>query len=247
MDDHQKLSSSPTPWLPEPMLNILHQDPHYLAIDKPANLLVHRSAQDAHETQFALQMLRDQIGQSVYPCHRLDKPTSGVLLFALNQQAQRAAHSAFAEQHPEKTYFAAVRGWVDAAGVIDHDLRKEDKPGKVQTAVTEYRCLRQSTINTPVGRYPSARFSLVKLSPRTGRTHQLRRHMAHLRHPILGDTRHGDSAQNRFLRAYCGHQRLLLRAVRLRMTHPMGGPALDIEAGADREFDAILARLDLSE
>lgn len=226
-------------------LEILYQDTDLIAIDKPAGLLVHRSSVDAHETQFALQMLRDQLGQEVHPCHRLDKPTSGVLLFALSREAHRLAQDAFAAQRTEKTYHAVVRGWLDGSGVIDYALRNEDKPDKIQDAVTQYRCLHQSTVEVPVGRYPSARFSLVELHPKTGRTHQLRRHMAHLRHPILGDTRHGDSAQNRFLRAHCGLQMLMLRAIRLQMPHPISGEPLDIRAGTDEYFEAVLKELNL--
>ncbi|MGZ0654638.1 pseudouridine synthase [Coraliomargarita sp. W4R72] len=231
----------------ETRLEILYQDADFIAIDKPAGLLVHRSPLDRLATEFAVQMLRDQIGQQVNPCHRLDRPTSGVLLFALNAEATRAAQDAFAGHQITKTYHAVVRGWVEGSGVIDYDLRNEEKPDKVQSAVTDYRCLKQSTIKVPVGRYPSARCSLVELQPQTGRTHQLRRHMAHLRHPILGDTRHGDSAQNQFLRAHCGQQMLLLRAVRLQVPHPTSGETLDIRAGVDVDFEAALQKLHLSE
>jgi tRNA pseudouridine65 synthase len=230
----------------ENRLKILYQDANLIAIDKPAGLLVHRSSVDAHETQFALQMLRDQIGQEVHPCHRLDKPTSGVLMFALNREAHRLTQNAFAEQRIEKTYHAVVRGWLDGSGVIDYALRNEDQPDKVQEAVTEYCSLQQSSVEVPVGRYPTARLTLVELRPKTGRTHQLRRHMAHLRHPILGDTRHGDSAQNRFLRAHCGLQMLMLRAIRMQIPHPISGELLDIRSGADKDFGAALKSLELA-
>jgi tRNA pseudouridine65 synthase len=227
-------------------LNILYQDDHYVAIDKPAGMLVHRSALDRHATEFAVQTLRDQIGHNVNPCHRLDRPTSGVLLFALTAEATRAARDAFVEHRVTKTYHAVVRGWLTGSGTIDYDLRSEENPNKVQTAISEYRGLKQSTVEVPVGRYPSARCSLVELQPKTGRTHQLRRHMAHLRHPILGDTRHGDGAQNQFLRAHCGQQILLLRAVRLQLSHPISGEPLDIRAGQHLDFDAALAKLGLT-
>ena len=227
-------------------LEIIYQDADYVAIDKPAGLLVHRSPLDKYATEFAVQKLRDQIGQVVNPCHRLDRPTSGVLLFALNAEATRSAQELFIEHRMTKTYHALVRGWLDGEGVIDYDLRNQEKPDKVQSAVTEYRCLNQSSVEIPVGRYPNGRFSLVELQPRTGRTHQLRRHMKHLRHPILGDTRHGDSAQNQFLRSYCGQQLLMLRAMRLQMPHPMReGETLDIRAGVDTDFNAVLKKLGL--
>ncbi|MBL6919142.1 MAG: tRNA pseudouridine(65) synthase TruC [Puniceicoccaceae bacterium] len=227
-------------------LEIIYQDADYVAIDKPAGLLVHRSPLDKYATEFAVQKLRDQIGQVVNPCHRLDRPTSGVLLFALNAEATRHAQELFIEHRVSKTYHALVRGWLDGEGVIDYDLRNEEKPDKVQSAVTEYRSLDQSSVEIPVGRYPNGRFSLVELQPRTGRTHQLRRHMKHLRHPILGDTRHGDGAQNQFLRSYCGQQLLMLRAMRLQMPHPMReGETLDIRAGVNTGFNSVLRKLGL--
>lgn len=228
-------------------LKIIHRDNDYIAIDKPAGLLVHRSPFATQATEFALQMLRDQIGQRVYPCHRLDRPTSGVLLFALNQEAHRHAQDAFAAQRVQKTYLAVVRGWIDGSGRINYALRNKDNPDKVQEALTEYKCLQQSSVEVPVGRYPAARFSLVELRPKTGRTHQLRRHMAHLRHPILGDTRHGDGLQNRFLRSYCGRQILMLRSTRLRMPHMRDDvEPLELSSGTDPDFEAVLRKLHLS-
>lgn len=230
---------------PEP-LKIVYQDDALIAIDKPSGLLVHRSQIDAYETRFALQLLRDQIGQEVYPCHRLDKPTSGVLLFALSKEALKIVQPLFAEGKTEKTYHAIVRGWIDDSGTIDYDLRHEDKPSKVQSAQTDYRCLARSTIHQSLGRYDSARFSLVELRPKTGRKHQLRRHLAHLRHPILGDSRHGDGVQNRFLRSYCLQNRLMLRATRLKLEHPISGEALDLRAEDEVDFSDVLKKLELA-
>jgi tRNA pseudouridine65 synthase len=228
-------------------LKIIHWSSDYIAIDKPAGLLVHRSPFARQATEFALQILRDQIGQRVYPCHRLDRPTSGVLLFAINQEAHRHAQDAFAAQEVEKTYLAVVRGWIKGSGRIDYALRNEEEPHKVHDAVTDYTGLRQSNIKVPVGRYLTARFSLIELRPKAGRTHQLRRHMAHLRHPILGDTRHGDGVQNRFLRSHCDQQMLMLRAVGLTMPHFRDGAApLDLQAGADPDFEDVLQTLGLT-
>lgn len=177
----------------------------------------------------------------------MDRPTSGILLFALNEAALSHAQVAFSSQQVSKTYHAVVRGWVEGSGTIDYALRNEEKPGKVQDALTEYRCLKQSTVEVPVGRYPTARVSQVELRPKTGRTHQLRRHMAHLRHPILGDTRHGDGAQNNFLRSHCGRQMLMLRAVRLTMP-PLreGDERLEISAVANADFEDVLTKLGLT-
>ncbi len=226
-------------------LNILFRDEDYIAIDKPAGLLVHRSNLDAHATAFALQILRDQIGQTVYPCHRLDRPTSGILLFALNPEANAQAQNVFMKQAAVKTYQAVVRGWADARGSIDYDLRSEDNPDRIQSAQTEYSCLSQSTVSAPVGRYEKARFSLLELKPQTGRKHQLRRHLAHIRHPILGDTRHGDGAQNRFLREYCGLQMLMLRATQLTLPHPTQNGQITIKAPEDKIFQQVTQKLGL--
>ena len=226
-------------------LPILYQDADYVVIDKPPGLLVHRTQLDTQATEFALQILRDQIGQAVFPCHRLDRPTCGILLFALNPEAHRFAQAQFAEQKAHKEYYAVVRGWTEDSGLIDYDLRSEHNPEKSHSAQTEYSCLKRSQIDLPVGRYPSARFSLLKLHPLTGRTHQLRRHLAHIRHPIVGDTRHGDSAQNKFLRQHCGLQRLLLRATQLQIEHPSTSTRLCICAQEDHGFSEILDSLKL--
>ena len=118
-------------------LQVLYQDQHYVAIDKPSGLMVHRSPLDKMETVFALQLLRDQLGQEVWPCHRLDRPTSGVLLFALNEKANREAQVLFAQGKTQKTYEAVVRGWTEPEGRIESDLRSEENPEKVQEALTD--------------------------------------------------------------------------------------------------------------
>ncbi|MFO8026550.1 MAG: pseudouridine synthase, partial [Opitutales bacterium] len=206
---------------------------------------VHRSPLAKNESVFALQLLRDQIGQIVHPCHRLDRPTSGVLLFALDPESLRFTQEELADQGCEKVYHAAVRGWTEDAGEIDYDLKTEEAPHKVQSSQTHYRTLARSEVPQPVGPYQQARFSLVELRPKTGRKHQLRRHMAHLRHPILGDSRHGDGAQNRFLREHCGSQRLMLRALSLRFTHRVTGERVSLHAGPEEQFDQIVKQLDL--
>ena len=227
-------------------LPIIYQSTDYVAIDKPAGLLVHRTQLDAHATEFALQVLRDQIGQEVFLCHRLDRATSGILLFALNREALCFAQAQFAEKTTHKEYHAVVRGWTADAGEIDYDLRTEDHPSKSQSSQTRYSCVKRVELALPVGPYPSARFSLLKLIPLTGRKHQLRRHMAHLRHPIIGDTCHGDSAQNRFLRQHFGVQRLLLRATKLEIGIPNSDTRLQLYAPQACEFNQLLEALKLS-
>ncbi|BCA80799.1 tRNA pseudouridine(65) synthase TruC [Desulfuromonas sp. AOP6] len=233
-------------------LDILYADDHLVAINKPAGLLVHRSPIDRRETRFALQLLRDQLGRPVYPAHRLDKPTSGVLLFALSPEMARALGESFARGAVEKTYLAVLRGVCPETGIIDHPLLEEpdrladypvqpDKPA--QEAVTSYRRLAQVELPFAVGRYPSSRYSLVEAHPRTGRRHQLRRHFKHIFHPIIGDTKYGEGRHNRFFREHFGCQRLLLAATRLAFPHPLDGRQLVIEAPLDPIFADLLERL----
>lgn len=240
------LPSAPEADVPAAPLTILYQDTDLVAIDKPAGLLVHRTELDTLATEFAVQRLRDQIGLDVFPCHRLDRPTSGILLFALNKDALRRVQAQFTAQAIDKSYLAVVRGWTDDGGLVDYDLRSEEDVPKEQSAQTEYRCLRRSEIPVAVGRYKSIRLSLLQLHPLTGRKHQLRRHLAHIRHPILGDTRHGDGSCNRFLRDVLNRQQLLLRAIGLNFVHPRTSERVSLNVATDFGFTQALERLDLS-
>ena len=225
-----------------PLLEILYQDSYIIAINKPSGLLVHKSPIDTHETAFALQMLRDQIGQYVYTVHRLDKPTSGVLVFALNKEVLKSLSLLFRTHDVRKEYTAVVRGYVDDEGFIDYPLKqmldtKEQKrlgiTKEAQEAQTDYECLSTVELPYPVSRYPVARYSLVKLLPKTGRKHQLRRHMKHIFHPIVGDTKHGRGEHNILFREKLDSHRLLLHATRISFVHPMTKELLNIEASLD--------------
>lgn len=233
-------------------LDILYRDQYLVAINKPSGLLVHRSMIDRHETRFALQLLRDQIGQHVFPLHRLDKPTSGVLLFALSPDIARIASQQFTEQKVDKKYLAIVRGYCDEQGVIDYPLKEEldkvadrssrhDKPA--QAAVTRYRRIHTIEIPVKVDRYPTSRYSLVELHPKTGRKHQLRRHMKHIAHPIIGDAKHGKGKHNRFFQVHFNCRRLLLACTCFRLQHPITDTQLDIRAPLDNDFQSVIQRL----
>lgn len=231
------------------MLEILYQDEHLVIINKPSGLLVHKSPIDKHETKFALQMIRDQIGKYVYPVHRLDKPTSGVLIFALSPEVAKLIGEAFRENEIKKEYMAVVRGYVDYDGLIDYDLkvildkkadrdRREDK--EPQSSQTYYEQLKIVELPYPVSRYPVARYSLVKLFPQTGRKHQLRRHMKHILHPIVGDTKYGRTEHNNLFREKFDCHRLLLHASRIAFTHPLNKKFLVIDAPLDEVFRRVV-------
>lgn len=220
-------------------LKILYRDDALVAIDKPSGLLMHRSFLDKHETEFALQKLRDQIGQHVFPLHRLDRPTSGVLLFALSADTARLMTEQLTARHWQKYYLALCRGFFRAPGLLDYPLKEEldaiadkkaDQDKDKQQAQTAFWPLAQVELPIAVGKYQAARYSLVLAQPLTGRKHQIRRHLAHLRHPVVGCVNHGEGRHNRLFREHFDCHRLVLHAARLELMHPLTGLPLQIDA-----------------
>ena len=238
------------------MLEILYQDAYVVAINKPSGLLVHKSPIDKRETEFALQLVRDQIGHYVYPVHRLDKPTSGVLLFALNKEVAKALSEQFKTDQIKKEYLAIVRGYTEKEASIDYDLKvildakadKDRSDNKLpQKAITHYEQIATVELPYPVSRYPVARYSLIKLMPKTGRKHQLRRHMKHIFHPIVGDTKYGRGEHNQLFRKQFDCHRLLLHASRLSFEHPMTRERILLEASLDEVYQRVVTQFNLSE
>lgn len=239
-----------SPPSPPAALPILYRDERLVVVDKPAGLLVHRSPIDRHETRFALQLVRDQLGQRVYTVHRLDKGTSGALAFALDPAAARAYMAAFAQRGVDKTYVALVRGWPPPAGCIERPLSAvEDEragPQSIEPREARTSFVRLATYELPVrvDRYPTSRYALVQLAPETGRRHQLRRHLAHESHPIVGDSTYGKGRHNRLFAELFGVQRLLLACTGLRFAAIDGNATVTVAAPLAPEFAALLARLD---
>lgn len=235
------------------MLEIIYQDDCFVAVNKPAGMLVHRSWLDKHETQFVMQTLRDQIGQHVFPLHRLDRPTSGVLIFALSSEVASQVMPMFANHEMEKTYHAIVRGWIEESGRLDYALKVEldkiaDKHAsqdkEAQEAITDYWPLAKVEVPHSTGKFPTTRYCLMEMKPLTGRKHQLRRHMAHLRHPIVGDTTHGDGKHNKLFREVYESHRLLLHASSLSFIHPFSGEKLVIKAAVDSTWQRLCEEFD---
>ncbi len=230
-------------------LELLYQDEWLVAVNKPAGMLVHRSFLDKHETEFVLQRLRDQLGQHVFPLHRLDRPTSGVLLFALSSDIARQMSE---QQHLwQKTYLAVVRGHLKEPLLLDYALKEQldaiaDKFARTdkaaQAAQSAIWPLEHIELPYAVGRYATARYSLLALQPLTGRKHQLRRHCEHLFHPIVGDTTHGDGKHNQLFRQQFNCKRLMLHAARLYFRHPVTDQDVVVHA-ALRDFAAVLSQL----
>ncbi|WP_110692772.1 pseudouridine synthase [Salinicola halophyticus] len=228
-------------------LAVIYRDARLIAVAKPPGMLVHRTALARGETRFVMQTLRDQIGQHVYPVHRLDRPTGGVLLFALDSDAAAALSLAFTEQQMTKRYLAVVRGWGPETVSVDAPLREEDgtRPKAempAQAALTHFRRLATVEIPVAVDRYPHSRYSLMEARPETGRRHQIRRHLAHCGHPIINDAKHGKGLHNRYFRDHLDCPHLLLAAVFLQFRHPFEGRTLTLEAAPDNHFSALLTR-----
>ena len=227
---------------------ILYRDEHLVVVYKPSGLLVHRSPIDRLETQFVMQVVRDQIGHRVFTVHRLDKPTSGILLFALSSAAANEMMLKFQAGQVRKQYVAIVRGCVTTSGTIDYAL--SDEPDRVaepkarrdrpaQAAVTHYHALADVELNVAVSRYPTSRYSLLSLQPENGRRHQLRRHLRHIFHPIIGDTTHGEGRHNRFFRTEFNCHRLLLAATGMQFEHPFTEQLITINSLPDITFTRV--------
>jgi len=241
--------------LAEPeLLEIIFQSDELVAINKPSGLLVHRSPIDKRETRFAVQELRNQLGgQHVYPLHRLDKPTSGVLVFALSSEAASFYGQQWAQQGQENTvskrYLALTRGFAPQSLHIDYGLRlEEDKAAGIaageepQAAITDINCLAYYSVPEALDRYPQTRFSLVECLPVTGRKHQIRRHLKHVAHPIIGDSRHGKGPLNRACAEYFGVGRLWLHCQRMELLG-RDGEKLVLQAELPEDFAEILRQL----
>ena len=233
--------------LSEPSLTVLWRDEHLVAVHKPAGWLVHRTGLDAGETRFVVQALRDQLGgQRVHPVHRLDKGTCGVLLLALHVEAARAMGALFMQHGVRKRYLELVRGWAPLDADVDHPLRPDDAPPDApaqpaQTVVRRLAAYERAESFEP--RFAATRTSLVEALPRTGRRHQIRRHLKHLAHPILGDATHGKGPLNRWWAdaRRLGRQRLWLHAQALDFVHPFTGAAVGVHSGLG--WDAPTRRL----
>lgn len=209
-------------------LEILYHDDHLVAINKPHGLLVHRSKFASDAKQFAMQELRNQLGRHVYPCHRLDRKTSGVLVFALEPEINGAMQKQFAAGNITKTYLTIVRGYTNEQGTINYPLTNEDE--KTQEAITHYQTLQQTEIEVPSGNFGTSRYSLVKVMPDTGRMHQIRKHFAHIFHPIIGDRPHGCNKQNRLVKEKWNITTMMLHAYAIEFKHPVSGKATKITA-----------------
>ena len=233
---------------------ILYQDDYLVVLDKPAGLLVHPSWISPANSPNLMKWLKQYYpSDTFHTIHRLDRATSGVIVFVRNdKQAAQQMHQQFLERRVSKTYLCVVRGWSVAEGTINYPLSQkkdhyadpfasDDKPA--QEAVTHFRTLAHVELPIAVGRYPVARYSLVEVKPETGRKHQIRRHMKHILHPLVGDTKHGEGRHNRLFREHFDLRRLLLMATELRFDHPVELKQIRVKAEPDENVKRLFALL----
>lgn len=226
-------------------LDILYQDKNLVAINKPSGLLVHKTELDPHEQQFAVQILRDQLGQYVFPIHRLDKPTSGVLLFALNLEFAQIISQFIQDKHFYKEYIAIVRGWAPENIKVDRGVRQARSLVRKE-AFTEFWNLQNTEMQVALGPYEVSRYSLLKACPTTGRRHQIRKHLNHISHPIIGDTWYGDRDHNRYFANVMHLDKMFLHARCMKFKNPENGCELEIEAPLPEHWQIALSKLNFN-
>jgi tRNA pseudouridine65 synthase len=222
------------------MIKVLYEDEHLLAVDKPSGLHVHASKLTPGEKAL-VDHLRDERGESaaLYPAHRIDRPTSGVVLFARSREAASELSRMFREHKMQKSYLAAVRGWIDEAGTIDHPVTAKKSGKDRRDAQTEFVRLACCEKELAVGAHDMARYSLLEARPLTGRRHQIRCHLKHCFHPIIGDTIYGDGRHNRAVREVLGFKRMFLHARDLSFIHPFTDVPVKIEAPVDSYWERL--------
>ncbi|MFM6987703.1 MAG: pseudouridine synthase [Arenimonas sp.] len=229
----------------EAALAVLYRDGVCAVVDKPAGLMAHASGLSRGEDDFLLHRLRDQFGCRVHLIHRLDRATSGCVLVAFNPETAAALGKVFMGREVRKDYYAVCRGWPEQAFTVDHAL--DGGPGKPEKkpAVTGFERLATAELPMPSVEHPTSRYALLRCTPVTGRFRQIRRHLKHVSHHLIGDTSHGDGHHNRAFRML-GVHRMLLHAGRLRFAHPVSGELVDVRAPLDAEFSKALALLGIA-
>ncbi|AWF80845.1 pseudouridylate synthase [Microbulbifer sp. A4B17] len=233
---------------------ILFEDDYLLAAYKPEGWLVHRSEIDRQEQRVLLQYLRNLCGNFLYPVHRLDKPTSGVIIFAKSGDTAAQLQQQLESDLSSKKYIAVCRGYSPIDGIIDHaltpvaDFKHQRKRPKAdlprQQAITLYRRLETIELPHEVDRYPTSRYSLVEIQLKTGRRHQIRRHFKHIHHPLIGCPKYGKSIHNRFFANEFNCHRLLLHATELKLQHPVSDSQLIIQCAVQGHFLQLIEQFD---
>lgn len=223
----------------KPAIAVLYTDESVVVVDKPAGIAVHRSHLVGADDDYLVDRVREQTGRTLYLAHRLDRATSGAIVFAASKEDAAELGQQFMQRDVDKTYLAVCRGWPAESGEIDYPL---DAPGQRETkpAVTRWHTVASAELAVPMGRYPVQRYALLSVTPETGRYQQIRRHLHHISHHVIGDTTHGRGDHNRLFRIHLRVHRMLLHAWRIGFRHPRSGEALMIEAPPDADWQRVL-------
>ncbi len=200
-------------------------------------MLVHHSfmANNMSEEKSLVQLIIDEREEQYYPIHRLDRKTSGIVLFAKTKERFEAFQNILQSETTQKVYFAIVRGHAPASGIIDSPVKGRDA-NVYKDAYTSFKCMDTLTLDIPVGKFDQSRYSLVELRPKTGRLHQLRIHMNKISHPIVGDPKYGDRFHNRMFIKVFDMDTLLLHANQLHFIHPITSENISIQAPLPPNF-----------
>lgn len=223
---------------------ILYQDEDLLVVDKPAGMPVHRSRLVNDGDVYLIDVVRGMVPGPLHLIHRLDRATSGVLLIGRSPEVAGRLGRQFMQRDVEKSYLAVCRGWPDESGELDYPLPGVRENSERKPALTRWQRLATIEVPIAINRYPQQRYALVDVAPETGRYRQIRRHFAHLRHPLIGDTSHGRTEHNRLFKQHFNVHRLLLHARRLAFDHPADGRRMQVDAPLEAEFAGLLQRFD---
>ena len=226
--------------------DILFHDDHLLVLSKPAGVPVHGSRMLEGRPATLLALARELTGRMVHAAHRLDRPVSGAIVLAFDRETLAALSRAFEERQVRKRYLGVVRGWTDTGDEIDHPLKppRDERRGEdeARPALTRYERLATLELPVPVPPYATARYSLLSITPETGRRHQIRRHLKHISHHLAGDTTYGKGEHNRVFREQFGCERLLLHSRALGFRHPVSGEWIERTAPLDPVFSRVAGR-----
>ena len=222
---------------------IVYNDDAIIVVNKPNNLLVHHSyyARNIEENSL-VQLMKESQGDHIYSVHRLDRKTSGLLVFAKSPEIAALLQTQFENQSIEKQYYALVRGFTPPNGIIDSPIKK-DETEIYQNALTYFNTIESVEIDFAVAPYSTARYSLISLLPKTGRMHQLRKHTNKIAHPIIGDPKHGNRHHNHFFISHFKCDKLFLHAAKLSLVHPFSQVKMNFSADFPDFWDEILTEM----
>ncbi|KAB1159540.1 pseudouridine synthase [Tenacibaculum aiptasiae] len=224
-------------------LDILFEDEYIICVSKPNNVVVHHAhhSRNVSDEDSLLQLLFNQFGKKFYPIHRLDRKTSGIILLAKETSFVSKFQELFTNNEIQKTYYGIVRGHAPERKIIDSPVKGRDA-NVHKEAETLLELVDKITLDIPVKPYDTSRYSLVKLSPKTGRLHQLRIHMNKISHPLIGDPKYGDKNHNTMFIENFNCENLFLHAYSLTFKHPISNKEMILKAKLPNDWNILFEK-----